>query len=92
MSPNWISEVLERRKAEGSFSNEALHPSERRSEWEQRNSCMKVKVEQLPSGCRLYVPRDWGRRGSIRGASRPGTFSLCQFVKPAAGHFPPTCR
>ena len=62
MSPNWISELLERRKAEGSFSDEAPYLSEYRSEAASRNSPITVKVEQLPSGCRLYVPLDWGRR------------------------------
>lgn len=74
------------------LQNDAISPHLTQPEAEKPKSRMKVRVEELSSGCRLYVPREWGRRGSIRGASRPGTFSICQFVKPAVGHFPPVCR
>jgi hypothetical protein len=92
MPPNWICEVLERRRTEGGGSDEVLYPSQRRSEGEQPNSRMKVKVEQLSSGCRLYVPRDWGRRGSKRSGVRPGTPSIYQFAKRGSGQFSPACR
>lgn len=45
MQPDWIGEVLERRRVEDVGSNDAPYPSERWSEWERQNSRMKVKVE-----------------------------------------------
>jgi hypothetical protein len=60
------------------LKDDALCPHRPRPEAEQPNSRMKVKVEQLSSGCRLYMPQCW-RQGVSKGIySTPGHSSKRQ--------------
>lgn len=81
MPPNWICEVLERRRAGENLDDQADGQYGTGPETVQANIRVKARVEQLSSGCCLYVPQSWKRRVSGRSCLKLGTASVHEFVK-----------